>query len=69
MLAVIYLHNVPTVNGFKEREQDCEACKLQNRPQQSLYEMHLCEKQFPSLRLAPTTTFLKGSSSKLVASS
>lgn len=55
MRAVLYLHNVPTVNGYPEREQDCEGCKFSQRPQQRYDELHICEKQFPSACIVSST--------------
>ena len=45
MKLCLYRHNVPTVNGHPERDQDCVACQMVRRPQLSFDEMHICEKQ------------------------
>lgn len=42
---VLFLHNVPSVNGYPEREVDCVACQLLTKPQKHYDEVYLCEKE------------------------
>lgn len=44
MKLVLYWHNVPTVNGYPDSDDQCEACQLFSKPQPSYHELHLCEK-------------------------
>ena len=41
MKLVLYWHNVPTVNGYPERETECAACQIKVQP--FYHELHLCE--------------------------
>ncbi len=44
MHVTFYMHNVPTVNGYPEREDDCIACKLLCKPTSTYGELHMCER-------------------------
>ena len=46
----VYWHNVPLINGFPERDQDCKACQLFNQPQSNFFEVHMCERELGSFR-------------------
>ncbi len=48
---VLYLHNVPTINGYPENDEDCRACQMSRRPQNLLSELHLCEKSLPKYQI------------------
>ena len=44
----IYWHNVPLLNGSKEKEEDCVACQLSNMPSKGFHEVSLCERDLGS---------------------
>lgn len=44
-LAVVYLHNVPKVNGLPEDDDECAACRLTKQPQKAFNELRVCERE------------------------
>ena len=44
------------INGFYERDEDCEACKLMKIPSKSFYEINLCQREMGSYYTGNETT-------------